>query len=246
MKTEEDELFEKRLREMARKSVTNRIAVFTGFLGMSELSVFHGMEKEWSEVPYRLFGGYEDSERVMIRFGEEWEFPIACIEVSPVQKKFADQLGHRDFLGALMNLGIERSTIGDILIQDHVGYVFCQKGMADYIIDNLTQIRHTTVCCRRCETIPEIEVRKPKQEMIQITSERMDAVVARVYHLSRKDSLDLFRRQQIFCNGRLCENNSQPVRDGDKITVRGYGKFSYEGRCGVSKKGKIQAGVLIW
>lgn len=246
MKTEEEERLEKRFMEMAKKSYGNSVAVFTGFLGMGEISVFLEMERELSYVPYQIWGGYEGSERKMIRFGEEWEFPIACIKVSPLHKKFADSLGHRDFLGALMNLGIERSTLGDILIQDNEGYVFCQRGMADYIMENLTQIRHTSVSCSLCEGIPAIHVNEPRQEIVQISSERIDGIVARVYHLSRNDSLSLFRHQNVFCNGKICENNSQLVKDGDKITVRGYGKFSYEGNRGTSKKGKINARVLKW
>lgn len=246
MKTETDELVKKRLLELAKKSDLNHIATFTGFMGMAEMAVFYEVEQEISYVPYKIWGGYDDSERVIIRFGEEWDFPITCIEISPLQKKFAEELTHRDFLGALMNLGIERNTLGDILLEEQIGYVFCLKSMAEYMIKELTRIRHTPVKCRICEEIPLIRKKEPSEVMIQASSERIDGIVAKVYHLSRNDSLLLFRQQKIFCNGKLCENNSQVVKTGDKITVRGHGKFSYEGIQGISKKGKMNARILVW
>lgn len=246
MKTESDIQIEKRLSELARKSDFNHIATFTGFMGMAEMSVFYEMEQELSYVPYKIWGGYEESERVVIRFGKEWEFPITCIQISPLQKKFSEDLTHRDFLGALMNLGIERSTVGDILIEEKTGYVFCLNNMAEYMMENLNRIRHTSVQCSICEELPAITVKEPKQMMIQIASERLDGIVAKVYHMSRNESLELFRQQRVFCNGRICENNSKMIKAGDKITVRGYGKFAYEGSQGLSKKGKNNVRVLIW
>lgn len=64
-----------------------------------------------------LYGGREEAERKILRFGSEAElgyeqpFPICCIRIRPLSAKFADKLSHRDYLGALMNLGIERSTM---------------------------------------------------------------------------------------------------------------------------------------
>ena len=75
----------------------------------------------------------------MLRFGSEetlgYEeaFPISCVVIRPSAPKFAEELTHRDFLGALMNLGIERDVLGDIIVRGAVGYVFCEDAMADYL-----------------------------------------------------------------------------------------------------------------
>ena len=158
---------------------------------------------QWiSYVPYSVFGGQEGCERAVIRFGEEWEFPICCIKMAPLMNKFADALTHRDFLGALMNLGIERSTLGDIYIEDKTGYLFCLKSMAEYITENLTRIRHTSVQCTVCEEPPVFLQKEPEEKLIQISSARTDALIAGVYHLSRTESNELFREQKVFINGR--------------------------------------------
>ena len=110
MKNEEDQILRKHFTDLARKADQSHIATFTGFLSLPEQSVFYSMD--FSYVPYCVFGGQEGCERAVIRFGEEWEFPICCIKMAPLMNKFADALTHRDFLGALMNLGIEQRSLG--------------------------------------------------------------------------------------------------------------------------------------
>ncbi len=241
---ESEELLWKRLKDLAEKCYRSNVYTFSSFLSMAELDFFYRMKKELSHVDYTLFGGHEDSERQMIRFGSEEmlgyteEFPIVCIEAAPILQKFADELTHRDFLGALMNLGIERTTLGDIIIYENTGYIFCTAVIAPFILDSLEQVKHTHIKCRIAEapqevTEPEIEVRK-----IQASSERIDGVVAKVCQLSRGDSLELFRQKKIFLNGIQFENNSILLKPEDVITVRGFGKFTYMGFDSISKKGK--------
>ena len=123
------------------------IYTFTGFLGLSDHAVFFDMEKQLGYAGWELFGGNQDCERKMLRFGKEEnlgyveEFPITLLVIKPLMQKFADYLTHRDFLGAIMNLGIERSTIGDILIRDNIGYVFCQNKVAEYLVEQLDKIK---------------------------------------------------------------------------------------------------------
>lgn len=248
----EEELLKKRLKELAEKAWKNNVYTFTGFLGLSDLSCFYEMEKELSFVPAAVFGGSEDTERAMLRFGSkelfgyEEEFPIICLKIRPLQQKFADDLSHRDFLGALMNLGIERSTLGDIILKDNQGYLFCTKSIAPFIAENLSRVRHTPVLCEETEEIPVQREEDLAELKIQIASERIDGVVSKVYKLSRSESAELFRQKKIFVNGRLCESNSLMLKAQDKVSVRGCGRIIYTGKQSVSKKGKLNAAVLVY
>lgn len=249
---EADDFLKKRFRELADKAYNHNSYTFTGFLGMSELSDFYSMEREVSFIPWKVFGGAKDCERMMIRFGSEelfgYEeaFPIVCLKIRPLMQKFADKLSHRDFLGSLMNLGIERDTLGDIILKENEGYLFCTKMIAPYICENLTRIKHTQVLCEECKDVP-VEKDEDLQEMrIQAASLRIDGMIAKVYHLSRGESVEQFRQKKVFVNGRLCENNSHTLKEGDTVTVRGYGKFVFTGSQGVSKKGKINAVVRCY
>ncbi len=249
---EADEFLKKRFRELADKAYGHNIYTFTGFLGMSELSDFYSMERELSFIPWEAFGGAKDCERMMIRFGSEdvfgyaEEFPITCLKIKPLMQKFADKLSHRDFLGALMNLGIERDTLGDIILKENEGYLFCTRTIAPFICENLTRIKHTPVLCEVAEAAPGQGQEEKQEVKIQVSSTRIDGMVAKVYHLSRGESVEYFRQKKVFVNGRLCENNSHFLKEGDVVTVRGLGRFIFEVTQGLSKKGKTNVAVRCY
>ncbi len=244
---DEEERIKKRLADMAGKCCRSHVFVFTGFLSVAEQDVFRRLrlaDSGMDQAGWALFGGREDSERCMIRFGKEEElgyaedFPIVCVEMAPLMQKFADQLTHRDFLGALMHLGIERATLGDIIILDNKGYVFCTAVIAPFIVTELERIKQTPVKCRVTELPAAAAATAAVERRIQVPSERIDAVIAKAYQLSRGESLELFRQKKVFLNGLLFENSSGLLKPEDVVTVRGFGKFTYLGCEGVSKKGK--------
>ena len=242
----EDELLGKRFAELAERSWRNGIFLFTDFLSAGEQSVFYESEPEFRYAGWKLWGGMEGCERQMLRFGSpenfgyEEEFPIACIRIRPAAKKFAEDLAHRDFLGALMHLGIERSVLGDIFLRDQEAYLFCREGMADFIAENLTKVRHTVVVSGRIGEIPPGLGPELRPEELVVSSDRADGIVAKVYGLSRSASLELFRQKKIFVNGRQYENNSGSLKDGDLVSVRGYGRFVYESALRETKKGRLR------
>lgn len=248
----EETLFKKRLIELANKSYNNSQYLFTPFLSLAELNCYYNIEREISYVPVTMFGGTKDCERVMLRFGSEElcgyeeEFPIACIEIIPMTEKFAEALSHRDYLGALMNLGIERSTLGDIIIIGKTAYLFCTEKMASYILDHLDKIKHTHVKCRIAEQIPKSTITSLERKSCLVSSERADGIIAKLYNMSRSQGIELFRAKKIFVNGRLDENNSRSLKRGDKVSVRGYGKFIYQGISYETKKGKLSVEADIY
>ncbi len=247
-----DEMGIARYRELAERSYRNNQFLFTGFLGMNEQSELRSALRLLPEQSYSLWGGHENSERQMARFGNPLEFgyeepyPIVILKASPISDKYADELTHRDWLGALMSLGIERSVLGDILLKDKDAYLFCQQQMADYIIENLISVKHTNMSVSIVDSLPEIAIDQGREQDIQVASERLDAVISKVFNLSRSDSMKYTSRQKVFVNGILVENNSKPLREGDLCTVRGLGRFQVVSFNGMSRKGKINIGVVVW
>lgn len=243
---QEDELLKKRFVELAKRSYQNNMYTFTGFLNVNEQALFYEVEREVAYAGWELWGGTESSERKMLRFGSEdplgYEepFPIRCVVVKPLMKKFADDLSHRDFLGSLMNLGIERSVIGDIFVKDKGAYILCEETMADYIVKNLSRVKHTSMLCTVSEEMPQ-EILPELQEMeLIVSSDRADAIIAKAYALSRSQSLELFRGKRIFVNGRQYENNSGILKNDDIVSVRGFGKFVFVGIVQETKKGRYK------
>lgn len=241
-----------RFRDLADKSFQQNMFTFTGFLGLSEQDIFWQMERELKFAAPVLYGGLAGADRVMVRFGNveelgyEVPFPIVCIHIRPLLAKFADKLSHRDFLGALMNLGIERNTVGDIKVGDKEAYLFCQDTIAGYICENLEQVKHTHVKCQVTDNFTEGIQEEPEIKTIQVSSARVDAVIAKVYNKSRGDCLELFRTGKVFINGRLCENNSRQLKQGETVNARGYGKFIFSGEPRETRKGKLAVEVQVF
>ncbi len=248
----EEELLKKRFIELANRSYSAGIYLFTDFLGLSEQALFNEARAVFGNIPYTAFGGLDACERVMIRFGDEdsfgytEDFPIACIKAEPAMQKFADRLTHRDFLGALLNLGIERSTLGDIAILDNVGYIFAKEDIAPFIINELHKVKHTDMRLSLVKELPEGALYKTERRRIQANGERVDAVIAKVFSISRDESLSLFSKRLVFINGKLCENNSYIPKRGEIISVRGHGKMIYRGYESTSKKGKLNIEVDLY
>lgn len=242
---DEDKLFRARMKELAQASFRQNRYTFSHFLSVAELTKLHDMASVLEFVDYDTFGGNSCCERQMVRFGSErmfgYEepFPISVLCIKPLMSKFAEKLGHRDYLGAVMNLGIERDVIGDILIRDKSAYMFCMDNIAAYIQENLEKIRHTNVKVSLAEG--EIEALSPRLEEVEIlvSSPRFDAVVSAVCKLSRSAALQLFRDKKVILQGRICENNSMVLKEETTFSIRGYGKFIYKGCKNQTRKGRI-------
>ncbi|SFG26847.1 RNA-binding protein YlmH, contains S4-like domain [Lachnospiraceae bacterium C7] len=245
-----EELCKKRLLDLGKSANYKNIVMFSDFLNLNEQSIFYAIEKELG-CKYQLFGGYEQAERQMIAFIPdalyyEWEFPISCLECSIKDTRYSENLTHRDVLGALMHLGIERSVLGDIVF-DHsyedkmVFYIFCDDTMADYICDNLFNIKHTNVNLTKAsaETIKNVKINfKERNELI--ASNRIDALIAKAYRISRADAQKLITSEKVFVNGKQILSYSYSTKSDDIISVRGQGRFKVFFSDELSKKGKIK------
>ena len=248
--SDERELIKKRFLELSERSYSSGIFTFTDFLGLAEQSLFRECERLFASG-FTLFGGADGCERVMARFGSEEElgysvdFPIVCIKAEPKSQKFADRLTHRDFLGALLNLGIEREKLGDIAIIDNVGYIFACEGISDFILSSLFTVKHTDVTLSLCEP-PTEALSKTERKMIQANGERLDAVVAKVFSLSRDEAQLLFSRGLVFASGREISITSYIPKQNEIVSVRGKGRFIYRGYETLSRKGKLNIAVDVY
>ena len=249
MEKDEEKLLVRRFIELAEASETQNRYTYTDFLGLAELDVFHRTLREIHHIPYALFGGHELCERQMVRFGSseilgyEEDFPISCLKISASAPKFAETLTHRDYLGALINLGIDRKVLGDIFVSEKCAFLFCEDSIADFICDELTRVRHTEVSAARAEQIPESAIPALTERSVQISSERIDALIAAVLKLSRNSSQELLRSGRVFIDGRLCENSSKAPAPGCIISVRGHGRFIYDGLERTTKKGRLSVKI---
>ena len=247
-----DEIFKKRVTEWAARSWNQGIYCFSHFLDLAQRSDFLSLVPSLPPVPWKLFGGAEGCERQMLRFGGEdtcgydAPFPIRCLKIAPLNPKFAEPLTHRDYLGSLMALGMERETMGDIVVRRDGAFLFCEERIAPYIMENFVQARHTSLCCEIVDALPEGALFETRRMTVQLASQRVDALVAHVFKMSRGDAQALFPTGKIYVSGRLCESPGYTPKPGDIISVRGFGRFRYAGIDSLSKKGKENTAIELY
>lgn len=245
----EEELFQKRLMDLAMQADMRNIITYTDFMNLNELNIFHSSAHELSFVKWQLFGGYECAERQIAAFipdalsyyceEEEISFPICCVKIQPVSRKYADALTHRDYLGAILNLGIDRSKTGDILVEDGEAYVFCTEKIGEFLLGELSRVKHTTVTLS-IENFAHTDYH-PKCEVIRgsIASVRLDSLLSLAFGSSRSKLTELIMGGKIFVNGKMVTSNGYRVREQDMISARGLGRFKYIGNATETKKGRL-------
>ncbi len=244
---EHEQKTKKRFQELADRARQSGVYTYTSFHSSETAGLAYDAADE-SEIT--MWGGTENSDRVVIRFGDpeklfyEEDFPIRILCVRPKQEKYADKLTHRDFLGAILNLGIERDVVGDILVENSSAYFFVLEEMADYIRSNLERVRHTAVVCNTVDEVPPDCLPKLCEETVTVSSPRLDAIIAKVYHLSRGEAKALFDAEKIILNGKVCRNPETILKGDCRVSARGYGKLEYRGEEHTTKKGKT--GITIW
>ncbi|NLJ90007.1 MAG: RNA-binding protein [Clostridiales bacterium] len=245
----EEQIFIKRIKELGTTAYYKEILTYTDFLNLNEISIFHSIKKDLPKIPYESYGGYEGAERQILFFKGistdiDYKDYISCIHIKPVSKRFSDELSHRDFLGSILGLGLDRSTIGDILVKDGEAYCFCLSSISDFIIDNLFMVKHTNVLCSLADI--DTDTFRPNFEEIQgtITSNRLDAIIAVALKTSRSKITSLISSGRVFINGREITSNSYVVKDDDIISIRGHGKFIYKGQDGITRKGRLRVLLL--
>ena len=218
---------------------------YSGFLTPAEQDDF-ARNPSAAFFQWHFEGGYENAERRILAAGEDVygyaeSIPLRIIRAEPQNPKFAEDLSHRDYLGAVMNLGIERTTVGDILVHSPKAWIVCQEHVAGIILSDLNRVRQTAV--RTFPAAPDDEDMKPKFQQISIlaSSERIDTLAAEFSGISRTQAAALFSSGKIFVNGRSVTDRSTRLHPGDILSIRGFGKGKYEGIERETRKGRLVA-----
>ena len=157
---EKDEFFLKRIRELANLSYQRDIVTFSDFLNLNEQNMVNSLKSQLPGIVMESSGGYDNAERQMVAFHPDalaftWEYPIDCLKIEPKAIKFSEDLTHRDYLGALLNLGVDRNVLGDILVQKNAAWFFSSNKMTDFFLKNMCRVRHTNILISKIENPDE-------------------------------------------------------------------------------------------
>lgn len=240
---EKEQLLRSRLEELADLAYQRDIVTFSDFLDLQEQHIVHSINWRAHGVTCRLSGGYDLAERQMAAFLPdalifEWTYPFVCVEICPQSLKFSEALTHRDFLGSILNLGIDRSRVGDLIVTDNKAYLFSEEKIARFLCKELCRVRHTSVQTKICSDLSEFPEPDRREITGSVASIRLDSIIALAFGESRSSMVSLIEGGKVFVNGKLVVSNGYALREGDIISVRGKGKFQYGRVVHQTKKGR--------
>ena len=188
-------------------------------------------------------GGFEGAERIRMVFtNPDWgSYERADLfSALKIVHRPQDRLGHRDVLGALMALGIERETIGDILVNDQLTALVCLPELSGYITGNITKAGRVGI---KISEIALNELPTRKEELIiktgTVASMRLDAVLSVAFGLSRSRVAELVSAGRVSLNHQICLQAGKGVSEQSLLSVRGLGRAKLLEVGGATKKGRI-------
>lgn len=260
--TSEDKLLLAKIEDKARQCSENSMITNSGFLDMHERSVAAEMRLQYADVKMIFYGVFDGAERTVAVFLPECiqaenaeelsayfeenpeDNPLAVISIE--KDKFSPALGHRDYLGALMGLGIKRELTGDITVGENGCKMAVLDKIAPFIIENMDKAGRGTL---KAEIIPASQARESTKsagvpDSFTVSSMRLDSVVKNAFRVSRGDAANAIESGVVFVNDVECVKPDKKVAAGDKVVFRRKGRIIVEDCSAVSKKGRVIVEIL--
>lgn len=243
--SDKDKLFISKLDDGIKLCLTRQKPYYFSFMSETRQAkaIMH-LKSSYFEN-YMFYGGYEQCERkVLGLFYDEpdiSDFPVSALEFN---FRKCDKLTHRDFLGSLMSLGIERESVGDILVEDGRCIVFVKTELKDYITTQISKVGNVgvTISELRSENLPQ--GRGTEQLSFIVSSLRLDNIVSAITGLSREKTKVFILSGNVSVDYIQSQNISKMIKENTALTIRGSGKFILNDILGTTKKDRIRISVI--
>ena len=238
----ENEEILKRARDLARRCEQRGVPANTGFLTPAGR---YAVERDPALRDARLFfhGGYPEAERTIAFFLPDW-MEDGALDLSEHicalrLTAFFGEPGHRDYMGAILGMGVGREWVGDILVDGPRAIVLCQPSVLRHLL-SIEKVGRYGV---KAEQIPlaaiPVNERKTEERRFTVMSPRLDAVAAGLFHLSRSETARQIALGVLSLNYTPCLKPDAPVKEGDVLSLRGAGKGRIAELGGSSRKGRL-------
>lgn len=208
--------------------LNKHIVQSTDFLDPYEIYLAKSILNKFEDLDYIVDGGYEDSERNIIiiypyyLLKEDIGVPISSFKISGDLK----DVEHKDYLGSILNLGLKRKKVGDILVYESSGTILVKTEIRDFVVYNLKKVKNKNIEIHNHELD---EIKAPKLDYKELNkflvSLRLDSVISASFNLSRKKSMDIIKSENVKVNFEIIEKPSKEIEEGDMVSVRGFGRF---------------------
>lgn len=232
--------------EMVEKK--NKIE-YTDFLDLAQLELAQKFINKIKIENFICYGGFELAERKIIVFYPE-KFNSIVVEknlaniVQIIRVELPNDLKgkytHRDYLGAVIKLGVERRKVGDIIVDNNGADIIVDKDISKFLFENLsslTRFSKSTITIQNIEDLRAVEIKKEEIEII-VSSLRLDNVISEFARCSRNKALDIINTERVFVNFECETKKTKQIKMGDMVTIRGKGRFFIKEIAGQTRSGR--------
>lgn len=224
----------------------------TDFLDMHQRTIAEKVLKSQKITNYICYGGYSNAERVMVIIypekledvfnNNQYDFNniVRVIRVI-LPNEMKGKYSHRDYLGAVIKVGLKREKVGDIIVNLDGADLIVSKDISKYIVDSFKELTRFSKSDIYEESIQKLNITEPKTEVLNIIipSMRMDSIVSELIRTSRSKALEIINAERVFVNSEVITKNSKMLKENDMITVRGKGRFKIIKILNSTKKGNL-------
>lgn len=249
-KNQEDRMLLSNILDKIKFTETRNKMEYTNFLSLYEISLIESFFTKINYANYYLWGGYEFAERkVCILYPENYSKEmieknydkiIGIIRIE-LPKTEVGKYTHRNYLGGIVKLGLEREKVGDILVCENGADIIILKESEKFLIQELPMLKRFESSKITAESIIDLKQIEPKKEEIKIIvpSLRIDNFVSDLARTSRNKALEIIKDERVFLNGKLETKTSRQIKENDTITIRGKGRFVVKEFSGNTRSGRI-------
>ncbi len=243
-----DELITARIEDRIAQCRDGWYVTSTGLLDTHEQALAIAASRHAAGVRTFMYGGYDEAERRMLVCVPK-DLPVSDEEATDGLLRvlrvklpaISRELSHRDYLGSLLGLGIERRLTGDILVRPDGADIIIVPGIEEFLLKELHRIGSVEVKTEAA-AISELMVPEARAEYIRdsVSSVRLDSVISSAFRLSRGKAAEAIRRGLVSVDHAECVKPDAPVHEGAVLVLKGKGKAVMEETGGESRKGRIR------
>ncbi|SDK42195.1 YlmH family RNA-binding protein [Natronincola ferrireducens] len=216
----------------------------TDFLNPYEITAVEEVLSNFENIAFKASGGYKGAERQVLVIFQDYlalesvKIPVAALELTG-NIKFKT-LNHRDYLGAILSLGVKREKVGDIIINENSCQIVLQEELKDFLKFHLNKVGNVSISIKEIglEELKPLDVTY-KELSGTVASLRLDSIVSLGFKVPRSEAQSLIAKERVYINWKPINKNFYEIHPSDVISVRGRGRIIVEGIQGETKSGRV-------
>lgn len=249
-KNSEDKILISKILDKIKFCETRNQITYTNFLDLRQQTIAKKLLSSMKTTNYIFYGGFDNAERTcLIFYPQKFDSDFVLNKIDAIiknvniilPKELHNTYSHRNYLGGIMKLGIQREKVGDILVRDNGANILVCNEIANSLTNllaSLTRFKKSEILVESIRNINVPEINKEEVTII-VPSLRLDSIVSSLAHTSRNKALEIILNERVLVNFETCTKSSKTLNYGDIVTIRGKGRFEMSCLKSTSKAGNL-------